>query len=249
MPRSEPWLPKDDKDLTKLVETDPRAGGSLNWTKLKKRFPNRTRWALLTRMSKLGLGQPKPWTDSENILLEGYWNQSPKETILKLLPGRTWGAIYDHATRVLHLSSGSPPGMISLSALEKDPSWGYGRKDTKRIIQEGGVRIRCFNYSGKKPRGVPYVVLADVLEAAKRWSKEQAIPYEGKEHIRDAAKRLHVNKQRLRGWLVLEGIAPPVVPKQLQKIWVVPETYDQVVAKYRSSDLAQDPRPVAQPGC
>jgi hypothetical protein len=176
------------------------------------------------------------WTEQEDLLLEAYWNDASKGTLMKMLPGRTCRAIYERARKYLKLQSGAPPGMVAISVLAKDPSWGYGEDMTRRIIEAGKVRVRNLNYSSKRhsTKGVSYVNREEITLAAAAYAKAMNAPYVGKERVWDAARRLRVPWPALRGWLTQEGLLPP--PGTVGRscpFWAEPEVYNRVVAKYR----------------
>mgnify|MGYP000983837948 FL=1 len=63
-----------------------------------------------------------------------------------------------------------------------------------------------------------------------------------------AAARHHLRDNTIREWLTLEGFLPPPTEGQRHHFYALPEVYDRVVEKYRTSrNASKGPRqPVAE---
>lgn len=109
----------------------------INYSKLPNteiaRRLNRTEKAVINKLSNLGLAiRPcKKWNDKESNILKKYYESSPKEELLKLLPNRSWSAIILQAQRL---------------KLKRNFKYSYkerGKKisDTKkRLFKEGKIK-------------------------------------------------------------------------------------------------------------
>ena len=229
MPRSPKWTPEDLFDLRYLCER--RKNHRLNWTKIRKRFPNRSADAIYKQMRVHGMCQPVGWTPQEDDFLRKGWNDLSLPSLKKGLPGRNKVGIYGRA-RKLGLSAGTPQGMVSVKSLSEDPAWGYDYYKTLRIFKAADLRIRTFGYAGKKS-GVKYVEVDEARLAAAEWERSIAEERVGKETPKEASTRLHVREGTLRGWLTLEGLMPPKEPGVKHRFWAAPAVFDGLYARNR----------------
>lgn len=214
-----------------MASPGARKGRRINWPFLEKRMPGRSRKAMDTMISRLGLSRMKPWGTRENMILRSDWGVVSKQTLKERLAGRTWSAICSQATK-LDLGKVAP-GMVALWTLIRDPLWGYGPAETRAIIAMGKIKMRRFGYRGKKIRRTYYVDRDAMVAAAYAWEANRT----GKERISEAARRLRVHTVMIRAWLTNEGLMPPIVPGKKVVFLGTPEFYDQLVTKYRAHPL------------
>ena len=243
MPKPPPWTEEDLLDLEMLSH---RADGKrLDWGALRKRFPNRTRGSITTKLTRMGLTVDLSWTPEEDKILTDGWNEVSSRTLGRLLPGRSAQGRYDRA-RKLGLCAGPPQGMVSIKALSKDPKWGYDYYTTLRILKAGGATVKSRNYSSARTRsqGVRYVDQDDAVEAAEAWEKQRSQV----ETVMQAAERIGMMSHTLWRWLTLEGLVPPKDPKEKgvtggagRSFTALPEVYDRVNNKYRVRRLRTTP--------
>ena len=122
MPKPPPWTEEDLLDLEHLSYREE--GNRLDWDALTKRFPNRTRDSISTKLARMGLTVDLSWTPEEDKILTDEWNEVSSRTLGKLLPGRTAQGRYDRA-RKLGLCAGPRPGMVFVKSLSEDHKGGY----------------------------------------------------------------------------------------------------------------------------
>ena len=223
MPKPAPWTDEDREDLWEITyRTDGQR--ELNWEKLRTRFPNRTKYSIYKQLCHGGMCLDRGWSPSEDAILRDNWGEVGIKTLSSKLPNRTRESIYFRGSR-LGLRAGTPQGYVSIKSLSMDPKWGFNYATTVKMMERAGVRVRTFNYAGKK-RGVLCVETDESMRAAKMWS--------GSEKVIVAAKRLKVSPNTLSHWLTLEGLIPPMDSGRKRTYRGAPEVFDRVVAKYRS---------------
>lgn len=224
------WTKADLEDLKRICAI--RRGRLLDWKTLARRFPKRSQAAIYKQVYTLGLCRPQTWTAREDEVLLLNWNDSSISALKRYLPGRTRIAIYERAKR-LNLRAGPPQGMVSVKALSEDAGWGYDYYKTLRMLSAAGITVRVFGYAGKK-RGVRYVEIDEARRAAREWERGIADQRVGKETTKEAAARLHIREETLRGWLRREGVVPDITPGRKLRFWALPEVFDAVYERYRS---------------
>jgi hypothetical protein len=212
-----------------------RKGRELDWDALFARFPGRTQDSISKQIHAHGMSLSRVWTAEENAVIDNGWGYWSRGTLRRRLPGRTWGAIYDHATKDLGKTLGAPQGMVSVKDLSEDPVWGYDYYATLRIMEASGVQVRVLHYDRDSGGcGVRYVDRDDAIAAAYEWEKAKAQAVAGKESVREAATRLHLRPSTLRGWLTDAGVLPPASRQNARPFHAEPEVYDRIVARYRT---------------
>jgi hypothetical protein len=174
-----------------------------------------------------------PWTAAEDKVLLLEWGEVCPRVLRSKLPGRSWCAIYCHATRELRLPSGLPQGTVALTAAATrlgfaDP--GYIR----RLAARHGVEIRRHPHPPDLgPRRQPRRCIdwQDILDAY--LSETNAT-----ETIHAAARRHGIHNVTLWRWLVADGV--PTSGLRGRPSHIDRETIDRVVTARRT--LAAAPR-------
>lgn len=141
------------------------------------------------------------WTDAEDAVLLRDWNDLGARALLRLLPGRAWSAIYEHATRELHLPRGLPQGRVSLK--EAARRLGYARVSAVRgLARRQRVALRRPPHpTTLAPRARPQMnVDWEAIRAA--YLREA----NGTETIAEAARRKGLCDVRLGQWLREAGL-------------------------------------------
>ena len=222
MPKPAPWTDEDREDLWEVTH---RKGGKreLNWAKIHARFPERSKQSIYKQICHGGRSLDRGWSPIEDAIVRDNWGEVGIKTLSLKLPNRTRESIYFRGSR-LGLHAGTPQGYVSIKSLSVDPKWGFSYATTVKMMEQSGVRIRTFNYSGMK-RGVLCVETDESIRAAKMWSETEKVII--------AAKRLKVSPNTLSHWLTVEGLLPPMVSGRKRTYRGAPEVFDRVVAKYR----------------
>jgi hypothetical protein len=228
-----PWTPQEVEDLRRITRRTNKKR-CLDWKAIAKRFPDRSRAAIYKQMHIHGMCNSLAWSAEEDRVLRDRWGEVTMVTLRKSLPGRTRNGIYERAQK-LGLKAGVPQGLVSVKSLSEDPSWGYDYYKTLKILEAHGARVRAFSYAGKGVGGVKCVDPHDAREAAEAWEKRIADERVGKETPKEAAKRLGVREETMRGWLTLEGLMPPVSGSTKRRFFAPPDVFDRVYGKYRVS--------------
>lgn len=235
MPKPAPWTAEDREDLWELTYRYTGEKRELNWGKIHARFPNRSKHAIYKQICVGGMGLNRGWSPMEDAILRDNWGEVGIKNLLSKLPNRTRESIYFRGLR-LGLHAGTPQGYVSIKSLATDPKWGFNYATTIKMMERAGVRVRTFNYAGKK-RGVLCVETDESMRAAKMWT--------GTEKVIVAAKRLKVRPNTLAHWLTLEGLLSPKDSSRKRTYRGAPEVFDRVAAKYRSMPhLPPRPSPI-----
>lgn len=140
--------------------------------KLADKFPNRTKATIVARALALGLPSAKLWQPEENNALRKHFINSPKETIQKLLPKRSWSATMAQAERLgLKRKTDKPRRDVDEDYFKK---WSPNMAYVLGFIFADGCIVRgtYAGYSDSLKFGVQ-VKDVDILEKIKRELKSK----------------------------------------------------------------------------
>lgn len=210
------WTTREDNKLRKHVERKGR-GNHYDWEKLTAALPRRTKSAIHNRMEALGLEGAGAWSAEEVEYLSREWGEVGQRTLMKNLPRRAWGAIYQKA-RKLGLGVATQ-GLMPLkhAALKAGMSFIPFRS----VMERMEVRIRRHLTPSPDMGAVPsrhvFVDWSDAEVAVKRWL--------AMERLTDAARRLRLDRCTLGRHTVRAGYALRVHKSHLR---LPPETWDAI---------------------
>lgn len=213
------------EEVSLLRELYPRQGPS---KELAARL-GRTRLAVHYKALSLHLVPPRVpkarWTPSELRTLRDCWADYSARSLQKRLPGRSWESIRRKA-QVLKLGERLQGYLTIPRAAEQV---GVDEPLLWKIIRQEGVQY--ISRTPHKRRPIPCVDEEDITAAAKRYFDKEAMAREGKENVREAAKRLKVGREtlwkahaRARNW----APAPNIILE-------LPARWDEVLRDHRAA--------------
>lgn len=197
------WTPEEDALMRRHY---PWASGRKLLATL---LPHRTAAAREHRASDLAIPRRRRrWTAEEvrTLLLE--WGEVSPRTLREKLPGRTWLAIYEQATKVMGLA---PPQqeMVSLGAAARRA--GFSHQKLRSILERRGVEIEQYRSGSVGERRSQARYRVDPIEVQDAVEAELAALRHGPESISEGAMRLGMSPSALRsrladiGALVVQG--------------------------------------------
>lgn len=164
----------------------------------------------------------------------GIWRE---HTLLRQLPGRTAEEIHDQAQKKmgLRLPLRIPRQMVAVSALARNPSWGFSYYPTLRILKWDHAAIHRYGSRGK---GVPYVAMGDADRAMKRWLRSEPVSV--------AADRMGEDPRVVWKWLLDRGLVRPSQRGNMRFFRHDPEFYDTIRSQVRGLEtpVSRNSRPV-----
>jgi len=154
--------------------------------------------------------QQHPWSPSADAVLTKGFRRWSIDELLRALPGRDPGKVYDRAAR-LGLSRELPDERVTLS--EAEPIAGYSNRKLARLLADEGVKVHTLagRYAGGK-NARKFVLRAELVRAVQSHLAKVT------ETVHEAARRLGVYREALRRAVERLGYRKP----EGVRIWRLP---------------------------
>ena len=261
------WTPEEDKILTDhWDESSSRTLGRL--------LPGRSKMARYDRARKLGLyaGAPQGLVSVKSLSEDPKWGYDYYTTLKILKAGMV---VVKSRNPASTLKRRGVRYVEHDDAVEAAAAWEKRRAEVETVMQAAdrigmmpATLWRWLTLEGLVPpkkkgskggAGRRFTALPEVYDRVNKRYRVRRLPSDpptpktpsprlGKESPRMAAARHHLRDNTIREWLTLEGFLPPPTEGQRHHFYALPEVYDRVVEKYRTSrNASKGPRqPVAE---
>ena len=171
--------------------------------KVQELFPNRSKYAIWTRASDLGIHIRRPWSEKDDRILKFGWGPLSLKTIAKNL-NRTECSIRFRAER-LGVQMGCPNGFEYVSNAAK--RLGFNRSSFRRVLAWANVLDRPAMCQSRTESGATIRRIVDSFDAERAvesWLKTET--------VNGAAKARGVPETTLSKWLREAGALTGRVP-------------------------------------
>lgn len=261
------WTPAEDKILMDgWDESSARTLGKL--------LPGRSKIARYDRAMKLGLfaGPPQGMVSVKSLSEDPKWGYDYYTTLRILKAGMV---VVKSRNPASTLKRRGVRYVDRDDAVEAAEAWEKRRAEVETVMQAadriGMMPATMWRWltlerlvppktkGSKGGAGRRFTALPEVFDRVNKKYRVRSLsggsvvprkpsPRLGKESPRMAATRHHLRDNTLREWLTLEGLQPPPSEGTRHHFYALPEVYDRVVEKYRTSrNASKGPRhpPVA----